>query len=478
MKDIEYPCIVVLLLFIAFSLGYSMIVPVFNAPDEPFHFEYMRFLAQNRQLPNQATEERAISTEGFNPPLYYALNAPFLHVLSPNQGSDIHIHGYDDIVNFYRYPHRGFGEKIYPPLNPGYVKWGRGRDLNMFLTTKEDTFPFSGGIRLVHLLRILSMVFGALTILFIFTTARTLFTGNKRLALLAMAIAAFNPQFNFLSGSLNNDNLVILLATISLWLVARLIRKDYRKQNRLAILLGIAVGLGFITKVNIAAVALVALAGIIVASLVDNAQKLRALFTNLGLFLVMVAGIAGWYFVRNIMIYGWTDPFGWNLLASQNPGLVLPAHMRTMFFKRIFFPRLFTSFWGLFDWLTVPLPGWAYWIYGLISLTGIAGLIRVCTSKRHDGRAKICMLLFLAAILITVGSLVTINFTFASAQARLIFPVLAGFCIFMALGVHWVLTYPARLLSMKTQLWTYAFILFLILLDLYTLLRVVYPVYR
>ena len=88
------------------------------------------------------------------------------------------------------------------------------------------------------------------------------------------------------------------------------------------------------------------------------------------------------------------------------------------------------------------------------------------------------MLLFLAAILITVGNLVVMNFTFASAQARLIFPVLAGFCIFMALGVNWVITYPARLLSMKTHLWTYAFILFLILLDLYTLIRVIYPVYR
>ncbi|MGA1791111.1 MAG: hypothetical protein ACMUIM_06475, partial [bacterium] len=203
--------ILIIILFLLISLAYSMVVPVFNAPDEPFHFEYIRFLAKNKRLPNQKIEERSISTEGFNPPLYYLVNAVFLGLLSGDKASDIQLHTYRDIAGFFQNPYKGFRSDIYPPLNPDYIKWRQGTERNMFLTTRADQFPYAGSIRVIHLLRILSVLMGALTILFIFKIAQAILPDHPNLALLAVSICAFNPQFNFLSGSLNNDNLVILL---------------------------------------------------------------------------------------------------------------------------------------------------------------------------------------------------------------------------------------------------------------------------
>ena len=468
---------IIVILFMLISLAFSMIIPVFNAPDEPFHFEYIQFLAENKSLPNQTVKKKSISSEGYNPPLYYFIKAIFFSFLSPNRPSDIQLYTYEDMVYFFSDPSKGFRSGIYPPLNLNYLKWGLGKEKNMFLTTKEDRFPFSGSFRVIHLLRIISIIFGALTVIFIFKTAHIIFPHNKHLPLLAASLCAFNPQFNFLSGSLNNDNLVILWATLSVWLLTKLMLSEYNGQKKMVTFLGIFIGLGLITKVNLSSIMLIVIMGILYKSIAERPQKVKNVFTNLILFLAPIVSIAGWYFVRNISIYGLNDPLGWRLQAMQNPSLVLPVQYRGVFFKKIFFQRLFTSFWGLFDWLTISLPNWAYWIYGFISIIGILGIIYLLKGN-HPQRIKICSLLYLVAILITLANLIILTFTFLSAQARLIFPVIACICIFIALGIDTAGNYLTSRLKMKAYILVYGFIMLLIGLDLYALLWVIYPVYR
>jgi len=441
-------------------------------------FEYIQFLAKNKSLPNQTIENKSISTEGFNPPLYYFIKAIFLSFLSQNKAADIKIHNHQDIAHFYNDPSKGFRPEIYPPLNSNYVKWRQGKDKNMFLTTKEDKFPFSGSVRVLHLLRLISVFLGCLTIIFIFKTIHIIFPNNKNLSLLAASLCAFNPQFNFLSGSLNNDNLVVLWATLAIWLLTKLMLNEYKDQKKVMIFLGLCIGFGFITKVNLSGIALIVVMGIIYKSLAERQKKFKHLFRNLLLFIGSIGIISGWYFVRNVYMYGWNDPLGWRLQAIQNPSLILPAQYRGVFFKNIFFQRLFISFWGLFDWLTISLPRWAYWIYGLISLIGIVGLSVAFWEKDHSKRIKMCFLLYLVAIFVTIANLVILNFTFLSAQARLIFPVMLCICMFMALGIDSAIQYVAGRFKMKANILVYGFIMLLISLDLYALVLVIYPIYR
>src|SRR5271166_5905073 len=51
---------------------WSFAVPIFEAPDEPLHWQYARYLNQTRSLPIYGPTFR----EANSPPLYYALIAP------------------------------------------------------------------------------------------------------------------------------------------------------------------------------------------------------------------------------------------------------------------------------------------------------------------------------------------------------------------------------------------------------------------
>ena len=120
------------------------------------------------------------------------------------------------------------------------------------------------------------------------------------------------------------------------------------------------------------------------------------------LLLVLPAlAVSGWYFLRSVSIYGLDDPLGWELRALQNPGLAMAPELRAMFLAEIFGPRLFTSFWGLFDWLTVRLPTWGYSIYGLISLMGLVGIgawMRELLARRGSLERRLCLSLYLGSI--------------------------------------------------------------------------------
>jgi len=89
------------------------------------------------------------------------------------------------------------------------------------------------------------------------------------------------------------------------------------------------------------------------------------------------------------------------------------------------------------------------------------------------------MLLLLIAIFMAILNLVILNLTFLSAQARLIFPALAGICILITEGINLIIGYLAKISKIiKVQLIIFSFISLLIGLDLYILRWIIYPVYR
>jgi len=460
------------------ALGYGSIVSVFNAPDETHHFEYVRYLADNLRLPDQSKEAEATSHEGFNPPLYYAISAALLSVVAAYKADGFVVPDDSDIARFVRRPQGPRQQRYFPPLNPRYRKWGLGRDQNMFLRAGADRFPFRGAIRTIHLLRLLSIPFGLLTIWFVFETTRALFPGERQIALLAAAVCAFNPQFTFLHGYINNDTLVTTFATICFWLLTKLILTR-QSDSKYLIALGLCVGLGLLTKLNIGFMIPVSLLAIWLRPSVRGEGLLRPLRDSL-FFGLAVLSVSGWYFLRNLALYGLDDPFGWELRALQNPDLAMAPHVRASFLREVFAPRLFTSFWGRFDWLTVSLPTWGYWIYGVVSLMGVVGIgawARELWARGGSSERRVCFCLYLASHVLALGSLVSLNSRFISAQGRLLFPVIAPICIFIAVGLRGALVWRWPLESLVRDRLVLALILALVGLNLFALIGVIAPVY-
>src|SRR5438105_3074924 len=67
-------CIVLLGLHVVFSLAYSLITPLWEAPDEIGHYTYARYIAMHAALPPLGARLSAYN-EAHQPPLYYWLVA-------------------------------------------------------------------------------------------------------------------------------------------------------------------------------------------------------------------------------------------------------------------------------------------------------------------------------------------------------------------------------------------------------------------
>ena len=72
----ESGILLVVLLFTVLAGAYSIITPMFEAPDELHHYFYVKHLADGNTLPIQDPAVESLwAQEGSQPPLYYALAA-------------------------------------------------------------------------------------------------------------------------------------------------------------------------------------------------------------------------------------------------------------------------------------------------------------------------------------------------------------------------------------------------------------------
>ena len=66
--------IALIALFVAVGVLYSVVVPIFEAPDELYHFPFVAHMAQGGALPVQRPNRGMMwQQEGSQPPLYYFL---------------------------------------------------------------------------------------------------------------------------------------------------------------------------------------------------------------------------------------------------------------------------------------------------------------------------------------------------------------------------------------------------------------------
>ena len=116
---------------------------------------------------------------------------------------------------------------------------------------------------------------------------------------MAAALVALNPTLLAIGSSVQNDYLCITLATAASLVVVRALQ-----DGRSGVLgfagAGALIGLAVLTKVF--AVGL--LAGVLVALALDRGRPARARLTASLSAVAAFAAVAGWWFVRNLLLYG------------------------------------------------------------------------------------------------------------------------------------------------------------------------------
>jgi 4-amino-4-deoxy-L-arabinose transferase-like glycosyltransferase len=420
-----------LAVFLVLGMVYAIMTPLFEISDELWHYPMVKTLADGQGLPVQdPARPGPWRQEGSQPPLYYVLMALATRWIDTS----------DMTVVRWINPHADNGV-ITPDGNN-----------NIIIHTYREGWPWYGTVLAVRLIRFASVVMGAGTVYFTYRLAQEVVPGRDGLALAAAGFTAFTPMFVFISGSVNNDNLTILLSTASLWLMARWLRGPAPQRAREFVLMGLLLGAAVLSKVS--ALGLWPLAGAVLlwtqfqpwldrrrSSAAPLASPTRP-YSVLRLAsrpVLIVYGTAliasGWWFVRNYLLY--RDWLGWSAFLDMVGRRPHPATLAQLWGERVGFVQ---AYWGLFGGVSVPMPLWTYTLLNavvLLALLGLAwGLIRYWRVHRRldlaDAAAWGLIVLWLS--MIVVGLMRWTSLTWAS-QGRLIFPAIGAIGVLVAVGL-------------------------------------------
>lgn len=405
---------VILAVYLALATLYAVRVPPWNAPDEPAHYNFIRSIAVEHRLPilkpgdyNQAQLAHLMSAhfplsdsiaglryESHQPPLYYLIAAP-VYVATD---------------------HLGIRSQVVA-------------------------------------LRLVTSLIGALVILATYRLARLIFPRSNLYPLAAAAFVAFVPMHLFMDAAIDNDALAELMVTLTAIILAEDLNK--RQAPRNDVRAGVVVGLAVLTKLVACISAVLVVIGFIGSAVLasDRRQAFREVPLRLVRAGVIAAVISGWWFVRNMIIYGLGDPFALRRHAQVVVGQPLTGHLTLHLIRQMFLTG-FHSFWGQFGWMGIPYANRTYDVLATLSILVALGVVffawRVLKAPSIMGKgiegAKgqlgfpssaqrwILGLLVAEVALVFVG-VIFYNVRYLQPQGRYIFPALPALAIFAVLGI-------------------------------------------
>jgi 4-amino-4-deoxy-L-arabinose transferase-like glycosyltransferase len=380
--------VAVLAAYALLAVRYALLTPLWQNPDEPAHVAYVQDVARTGRLPvlepgdwDAALLERlkngqlqpgdsvaSIRYESWQPPLYYLLAAPVARL---------------------------------------------------------------SGDRDVYALRLFDVALGVLTLLLAYAAGRRVFDKDAYWVALAVPVTMIGvPMFTAISAAVSDDALANLLAALLTLLLLRLVSLDAVGWHE-AVVLGVALGLGVLTKLLLALFAPIALVVLLLAARRARLGRSEAARLAVGLAVVAFVVVLPWL-VRQGLTYGWTD-----LLATRRHDAVVGDQPRfpglTPGYAAGWAATVFHSFWAQFGWMAIPMPDRLYWAWGALCLLALLGLAWWLRSRRPRAAPGIVALLALIA-LTAFAVLVGYNTVFIQAQGRYLFPALVPMAILLVLG--------------------------------------------
>jgi hypothetical protein len=412
--------LVILVCHVLLGAAYGLWLPLFESPDEPGHYLYVRHLQAHRQLPVQTEVFEA--PRAHHPPLYYALGALLT--------AAVDIPGSPDAIT------------VTPNPKFGYEQGAPGNDNKAVFVHNgpDEHWPFRGQALAVHLLRLLSLGFSTIAVVATYAAALHLRPGDLSFATLAAGMVAFNPMVLYMSGLVNNDTSALAGGAVVLWLVGRawpgLLTARLGEWNWL--LLGLAFGLSLLLKSSALVLALpisLALAAGFFAQPRPFSRHLaRALAVGSPACL-----IAGWWYWRNFQLYG--DLTG-NAAVAIVSGRVPPAE------RWVDLPRKFA--WllqGLYGCgpigpLSLCLPAPIYLAAAAVALFCLAGLFLVLRRARPDFRQPRTQLWLAHALTLAATTAAVLVYALSYNNTwggRFFFPAFLSLAVFLSSGaLAWI----------------------------------------
>ncbi len=393
-----------LVCFTILALIYAWATPPLEASDELWHMGMVNVIADTGQLPVQVIDvETPWEQEGSQPPLYYGLAALLVRLID-----------------------RGDFSSFSQP-NPHAVAGVPGAAGNKNLVLHDTPHPpLQQSALAVYLLRVFSIALGCVTVSAVYASACLLMPEKPATAILASGLTAFNPMFLFISASVNNDNLVTALGSVIVWQTLLLLRDGFSRRRNLV--LAVLLALAALTKLSgLIFMPFAALAALWIAW---QRRDWRGLLALGGLIVLAWALLAGWWYLRNLSLYG-------ELFGTRTMALVAGAREEAFTLETLFneFQGFRFAYWGVFGAVNIMTFRPFYDVMDSLTLAALVGVGIYLWRARRD-RAQIFRILLLT-FLILLGIVGVINWTAQTyaSQGRLLFPYMAVISPLLALGL-------------------------------------------
>lgn len=377
------------------GLAYLVITPPWQMPDEPQHFQYVRFLLDERRLPTR--DDAAIDT-GLTEQVRQSM-AQF----------DFWALRWRDTV----------------PLRLEYrVVWGHPPLYYSLAAGALAPFTSLDVATQLYIIRLFSVMLTTLTVWISCQAMRSLFPDSPTLTIAVPLFVALLPMHAFIGSSVNNDVLAGLTATLVIFLLIETFQRGLTWRR--GALLFVAVAVALLTKrTTFFLVPLVIL-------------TLLILLPPAGRRWVIVIGALAVPVWLVLLRQSSTSYIGGLL---RRPGdiaqlLTVPSLADMILWGAL----LFTTFWANFGWAMVQLDMAWYGLLLVATLASGAGWIKLSWNWRQSSYALAprqrwaLAMCALAVLLISVQTVGLILFSGIHQQARYLFPIIVPLTLFLVLG--------------------------------------------
>ncbi len=398
---------------------WAFLVPIFESPDEPHHWNNAQYINAHLELPPY----NGVYEEGNQAPLYYLLMSPLAsRTATPPLLARI-VNGRFDV-----------------PCPP-HIFENCPADLHKYWPIRRVRLATAG-------LSLIGVLFTAVTAFEI--------TQSMLCALISAALIGFLPQFDFRGATVNNDAAVAVFSAIATYFIVRMTVRGFEMIP--ALFGSIAIALAFLSKINA-----IVLAPPFLACILLTASDWKTRVRRSGLLVFSGLIVLPWL-IRNKELYG-------DFLASRAMLRTVPlaVHMQSLassYFTTTFPQLTFQSSIGYFGWMNVVLPTSIYRGYEIVLILACVGVFFVFL-RRPKKRWAIVLLASIPVMSLAV--MIDFNLAFPQPQGRLLFPSLSAVVILVTLGLGAI---------MRARKYVAAGVLIgSLAVNVYALTDVIYPAY-
>jgi 4-amino-4-deoxy-L-arabinose transferase-like glycosyltransferase len=398
-----------LALFVALGVVYSAATPILEKNDEVHHLAFAIHLANGGGLPiqrlDQTEAEAPWMQEGSQPPLYYWLASISLRFFDTSD----------------------FAYQALPNASPQYAPFAPNNKNRHVITEEKRAFNYRGVSLAAFVLRLLGIAPGLVTVWFAHKLASRLLETQTH-ALVATSLVAFNPMFLQVTTAVSNDSLSIALCTVVMWLLVSSLSKPPSIKD--SVVLGAIIGLASLTKLSGALLLPIASVVFLLRSWQERTPHGLIFFSAM---CVASLAVSGWWFARNVLLYG--ELSGTTLMAQISQPRSLAWWQ---FFGELQGFRM--SYLGIFGQTNVPLESFAYIGFDVFLWLIVVGWVALLLRWIRFGQSisteqKLGWIAIGSQSVLTFVGFARWTMMTPASHGRLWFSCLAGLSILFTLGI-------------------------------------------